>query len=51
MEGIAQALKEDTSKKYSDEGLGLVETLKKRYARLALPCRVALDLDWVLNED
>lgn len=35
VEGIAQALKEDTSKKYSDEGLGLVETLKKRYACLA----------------
>jgi hypothetical protein len=30
VEGISKALQEDTTKKYSDEGLGLVETLKKR---------------------
>lgn len=31
-EEIAKALSEDTTKKYTEEGLGLVETLKKRYA-------------------
>lgn len=30
MEGISKALAEDTTKKYSDEGLDLVETLKRR---------------------
>lgn len=34
VEGISKALQEDTSKKYSDDGLGLVETLKKR----CIPC-------------
>jgi hypothetical protein len=30
VEGISKALAEDTTKKYSDEGLDLVETLKRR---------------------
>ena len=33
VEGISKALQEDTSKKYTDDGLGLVETLKKRCVR------------------